>query len=218
MRSVLICPVDRSAVAGLLEDKPLALLPAFGKTFIEHWLEQLAIMGARQVTILAADRPEQIRQYIGDGARWGMHVEIVPEMRELSPDEARAKYVTGDGAWLPRPNDVFVADHLPGLEKFPPFASYAAWYQALQGVLERRIFPNYIGLHEVRPNVWVGRRARIAETAVIQAPCWIGAGAWIGENARLGPGTIVEDRAFVDAHAEIVSSVVSSATYVGPGT
>jgi len=219
MNSVLICPAERPAVAGLMEENPLALLPVFGKTFIEHWLEQLAITGAKEVRILAADRPEQIRAYVGDGARWGMRITVVPQMHELSVDEARAKYQgDGEAGWLPRPSDIILADHLPGLAKFSPFASYAAWFQALAAFLDRRIFPNYIGLHEVQPNVWVGRRARIAASAVIQGPCWIGANAWIGEKARIGPNTVIEDGAFVDARTVVESSLVGPATYVGCGT
>jgi hypothetical protein len=203
----------------MMEEKPLALLPVCGKTFVEHWLEQLAIMGAKEIRILAADRPEQIRAFVGDGARWGMRITVVPEMRELSVEQARTKYqIEADGEWLPRPSDIILAESLPGLEKFSPFASYAAWFQTLAAFLERRMFPNYIGLHEVQPNVWVGRRARIASTAIIQGPCWIGANAWIGEQARVGPGAVIEDGAFVDARAVVDSSVVAPDTYVGCGT
>ena len=219
MKSVLICPVDRPAVSALMEEKPLALLPVFGKTLLEHWLEQLAILGAKDVRILAADRPEQVRAYVGDGARWGLRITVVPEMREFSVEEARAKYQRdGEGEWLAQPSDVILADRLPGLEKFSPFASYAAFFQTLAAIFERRVFPDYIGLRELQPNVWVGRRARIAATAVIQGPCWIGANAWVGEHARLGPNTVIEDGAFVDGRAVVESSIVGPATYLGRGT
>jgi hypothetical protein len=221
MKAVLICPAERSAVAAMMEERPLALLSVVGKSFLEHWLEELAVMGATDVLISAADRPEQIRACVGDGARWGLRVQVVPELRELSADEARAKYQAGwscDVDWLSRPDDFIMADHLPGLAKYPAFESYAGWFRALAALLDRRRFQNYIGLREIRPNVWAGRHTRVADTAVIQPPCWIGANAWVGRHASIGPMCVIEDGAAVDSHASVEASVVGPATYVGPGT
>src|SRR6185295_7934735 len=125
MRALLIAPAERPHVTALWEVSPLANLPILGKCLIEYWLEHLAASGAKKVSILAADRPEQVRRLVGDGARWGLDVEVVPECRELTPDEARGKYlVNGGGDWLPAPNDARVMDHLPESPGHPLFASY----------------------------------------------------------------------------------------------
>jgi acetyltransferase-like isoleucine patch superfamily enzyme len=219
MKYLLICPAERPALSGLSENTPLVLLPALGKAFIEHWLEELATLGAKNVLILAADRPAEIRNFVGEGARWGMRVEVVPETRELTVEEARAKYQSpSDTAWLPSPGEVIYADHFPQLPKSPAFESYAGWLRVLTMLLEGGTFPNYIGLHEVRPNIWVGRRAHIAKSAVLERPCWIGANAWIGERAHIGPLSIVEDGAFVDSGAVVHASVIMPTTYLGRGT
>src|SRR5207244_3565866 len=116
-----------------------------GRTLIEYWLEHLARLGAGQVLVLATDRAEQVRARIGDGARWGLRVVVIPETRELTPAEARSKYRTGEmtgedvrspagsndnqletpyvvscngskvSCWLAEPDDAILLDHLPGL-------------------------------------------------------------------------------------------------------
>src|SRR6266404_6163518 len=90
--ALVICPADRPGVQALAEREPLVNATILGKALIEYWLEHLAILGARQILVLAADRPEQVSARIGDGARWGLQVTVLPETRELSAAGARAKY------------------------------------------------------------------------------------------------------------------------------
>src|SRR5690349_17544325 len=105
MEAILICPAERPALAKLAGVAPLANLPILGQTLVECWLEHLATLGARDVRVLAADRPQQVRARVGDGARWGLRVEVLPEVRELTVAEARLKYGKGSSlGWLPAPN------------------------------------------------------------------------------------------------------------------
>src|SRR5687768_1189937 len=92
MKAILICPGYRPAMAPLAESAPLAAVPLLGESLLVYWLVDLAARGAREVTVLACDRPAAIRQLAGNGARWGLHVNVIAEMHELTPDEARAKH------------------------------------------------------------------------------------------------------------------------------
>ncbi|HZI33277.1 MAG TPA: sugar phosphate nucleotidyltransferase, partial [Candidatus Binatia bacterium] len=92
MKAILVCPAERETVAALAENIPLVALPVLGKPLVEYWIEHLAALGATEILILAADRPEKVRVLVGDGARWGVGVSVLPEARELTPDEARKKY------------------------------------------------------------------------------------------------------------------------------
>src|SRR6266487_5290079 len=126
MKALLICPAERQGVAALAEYTPLCNLPVLGKSVVEYWLEHLGTLGAKQVCILASDRPEQVRALVGNGARWGLSVAVYPELRELPPEEARAKYrVAEEAAWLRAPHDAIFMDHLPGLPEYPLLTSYA---------------------------------------------------------------------------------------------
>jgi hypothetical protein len=219
MKALLICPAEREAVAALAEPMPLSNLPIFGKSLIEWWLEWLVQHGATDVTVLATDRPEQVRTLVGTGARWGLHVIVHPESRELSLEGARAKYRDGQSAeWLRVPNDVCCMDHLPGLPERPLFLGFEGWFEALRSWEPRAHAADRLGLKERQPGVWTARRARIDDSAVLQAPCWIGEGVQVGAGARIGPMAVIESRAVVEPGAEIAASMVGPGTCVGSGT
>ncbi|MDB6019114.1 MAG: hypothetical protein JWR19_3603 [Pedosphaera sp.] len=216
MKALLICPAERSAVQFLAESTPLANLHICGKPLVAYWLEHLATQGAKEVRILATDRPEQVRALVGDGSRWGLQIEVSPELRELTTVEARNKYrKSEETSWLTEPNDTTVMDHFPGLPELPLFASYAGWFAAVQAWLPRVAKDNQLGAREIQPGVWVGLRARVAPSAELRAPCWIGANAIVGANTIIGPKTIIEDRAMVEATTEIAQSFVGPETFIG---
>ncbi|HEY0456507.1 MAG TPA: sugar transferase [Verrucomicrobiae bacterium] len=219
MKAILICPWERDAVAHLEEKAPLASMPILGKCLVEYWLEHLAELGVREIVILACDRPEIIRQTVSDGRRWGLRIEVIPEMRELTVEEARAKYRGDlDNDWLAAPYDAILMDHLPKLSKCPLVATYANLFETTAAWIQYAQTPDRIGIREIQPGIWAGLRTRISPEAILNAPCWIGDDVQIGPHASIGPMAILENRAVVDEGAEISQSIVQSETFVGPFT
>jgi len=214
MKSILICPGYRPAVATLAESCPLAVAPLLGETLLAYWLVHLAAHGAKTVTVLASDRPDAVRRAVGTGARWGLQVTVVSETRELSGPEARWRH-GGEGEWLPAPLDVIVADHLPGLPEHRLCASYAAWFGAAKAWLDRAITPDRVGVREIAPGIKVGWHSEVPSDAMLIPPVWIGEKVFIGSGVTLGPNAIVEDRAVVETGAEIKDSIVGPETLVG---
>src|SRR6266446_1165613 len=114
MKALLLCPAARPALKVLAEQAPLASLPVLGKSLIQYWLAHLASLGAKQVRVVVTDRPAQVCAQVGDGARWGLRVEVFSEAWELTADEARSKYTQGDAGWAtqnqnapsPRPSPI----------------------------------------------------------------------------------------------------------------
>src|SRR5688572_21054612 len=204
MKSTLICPAEREDVAALSEFAPLCNVPILGKPLIEYWLEHLVKHGASQVYILATDRPEQVRELVGNGARWGLTVEVLPEVHEPTLQEARTKCHTQEGEeWLPSPLDTQLMDRLPGLPRYPLFSSYADWYRALKTWIPSAVSSDRIGVHPIKPAVWVGLHSHIDPTAELHGPLWIGDDVHIDAGAVVGPWTIVENRAYIEEGAEI---------------
>ncbi|MDF3056457.1 MAG: sugar transferase [Rariglobus sp.] len=217
MKTLLICPAHRPAVARLAKACPLVLVPILGKCLVEYWLEYLVLRGDHEVRIIAIDRAEQVRALVGDGSRWGMRVEVIAEVNESDPVEIRAHR---DGhpvspATPPAPDDVVLMDHLPGLSGFPLFDSYEAWFHALQAWIPQACTPDRIGRREISPGIFVGLHSRISPAAQLNAPCWIGDNVFVGPDAVIGPGAILEDRAFIECGAHITRSVVGPETFVG---
>ena len=209
MKALLICPHERPEVALLAERQPLALLPVCGRALIELWFEQLASNGVREVTVLASDRPEQIRAVIQGGRKWGVKAEVIPQHAELSIEEARSRYNDF--------GDMAVIDRLPG-QTDTALDSYKTWHNAVLQYSKRANGPTRIGLRELSPGVWVGLHARVDRKATLQAPCWIGDDARIAAHAKIGPNAVVESRCFVEAGAEVRDSVVGPDTFVGGWT
>src|SRR5467141_2737841 len=141
MKAILICPDARPPLAKLAAVAPLVTWPILGKSLVEYWLEHLVALGAKEVCLLAADRPDQVRSHVGDGARWGLSLEVMSETLELTVSEARRKYrQRSNQQWLPQPNDVISIDCLPGFTEQPLFESGADWFKAVFALLS--------GIHE----------------------------------------------------------------------
>jgi hypothetical protein len=214
MKSLLICPADRSGVAHLADHAPLAVAPLLGKSLIEYWLEALVARGVKEVIVLASDRPHDVRAVVGDGSRWGLKLELVPQAREFTIEEAQKKY-RGDGSGWAGGDDIVLMEYLPGMPEYPLFESYAGWFAALQAFLPRAVTPARIGAREIEPGVWVGLHAQVDRTAKLHAPCWIGEHVLVGAGAVIGPRAIIEDRVIVEDGAHISQSIIAPETFVG---
>lgn len=214
MKAIVICP-DRISVRPFFSrTMPAALVPVLGHSLLSHALTALAEAGAKEVTILAVDRPEQIRRAVGRGERWGLAVQVVAESRELSVGEARAKYrpVPATG-WLPQPHDVLVADR-PPVSEDSPLIEAREWFSSLPKWLPRAR-EQRVGVREIEPGVWAGLRVRIEEGVTFESPCWLGEGAWVRAGAKIGPAAYVEDDVMIDHDAVVSESWIGPRTYVG---
>lgn len=214
MRAVVICPDRRPEVSFLARAVPLALVPFLGVPVLFLVLADLADRGARRVTILAPDRPDQIRGAVGGGERWGLEIEVLAESAEPRVDSVRQRFGVGAEGWLPGTQAVVVADRVPGEGGAELFGScvgfHAVCIQAMGAAGKRRV-----GMKETAPGVWIGLRTRVDSTATLVAPCWLGDDAWVRARATVGAGSVVEGAALVDHDAEVVGSWVGPRTYLG---
>lgn len=215
MKALLICPGRRAAVTFISESCPLIVAPLLGKCLVEYWIEYLVAHGVNEIVIASADRPSRVKITVGDGARWGLSIEITDESRELSNAQALDKYCKPPNT---QPAFVVRMDHLPGRPGIHLFESYATWFAGLQSWIPRAQTLERIGQCEVLPGVWVGLRARIDPAARLVAPCWLGDHVSVNGDAVIGPGAILEDGVVVDTGACVAQSVIGPATFVGART
>ena len=65
----------------LLEHHSMAMLPVGGKPLVQFWCEHLNQIGVKKLHIATRRFPEQIRDFVGKGERWGLEISIssIPE-------------------------------------------------------------------------------------------------------------------------------------------
>jgi hypothetical protein len=185
-------------------DAPLALAPILGDSLAAHWIEHVASLGANQVRVIAADRADDVRAALGDGARWGVQLEVISAHLEPTLAEAAARFrPVASPDWLSAPHSIVLMNHLPGTPELPLFESNASWFAALMGWLPRALTPSRVRVSELNPGIWVGRRAHVSPRAVLIGPCWIGDQVIVEPGAIVGPGAILEDRSVVEEDARM---------------
>ena len=70
-------------LASVIGELPKVLVPVGGKPVLEHQLELAAANGVHEVTIFAGHRSEKIREFVGDGSRFGLKVRLLTEDEPL---------------------------------------------------------------------------------------------------------------------------------------
>jgi hypothetical protein len=210
MSAILICPVERSEVGALSERDTLANLRLFGNPLIHYWLEHLAARGMKEVKILAADRPEELRAFIGTGERWGLRADVIPQSHEPTCREAVLRHNPDS-----RSSNAVVIDHLPGFPQQKLFDSYSDFFRAIQSFFQKNAGTAQIGMKEIRPGIWVGLRTQISPGAILKPPCWIGENVLIKSGAEIGPRAFIENCCVVENGAEISESWIAAETFVG---
>jgi len=212
MRALLLSPGRSKAVPLLAETGPLIIAPLLGKCLAEYWIEHLTSLGAKEIVLIAPDRPAQVRAHLGDGTRWGLHLTVRAEETELTLEEGRSKYCT---RFATTPQIVVAMDHLPGQPTRPLFKSYANWFAGIQAWIPQAQAEERIGICEVQPGVWIGQHCRVDPRVEFVAPCWLGSKVTVQAGAIIGPSAIIEDGAIISAGSRIVQSVVGPSTFVG---
>lgn len=214
MKTILICPNETNGITILSEKSPVASLPLLGEGFLGYWLEHLSAKGVKEVRLVTTEDPESIQRSLGNGTRWGVTLEIFPEVRELTAAEARKRYRPAyEEDWYSE--DVIEADHLPGLPEHKVYASYANWFQALALWMPHVTASKRIGMREIAPGVWAGRKLKLGKNVRFKGPCWIGDHVRIGNDSVVGPLAFLEDKVVIDQAVEIGNSWVGPDTFVG---
>jgi NDP-sugar pyrophosphorylase family protein len=67
----------------MTEQVPKVLLPAGGKPFADYQLKWLARNGVTEVVYSIGYKGEMVRDFAGDGSRWGLKIQYADEGREL---------------------------------------------------------------------------------------------------------------------------------------
>ena len=77
---------------------PKTLVPVAGRPFADHQLMWLAEQGVKKVVYCIAYRGDQVREYVGDGSKWGLSVAYVDEGTDLRGTGGALRLAYEEGA------------------------------------------------------------------------------------------------------------------------
>ena len=108
----------------LTDHTPKPLLPVGGKPLIVWHIEHLAAAGIRHLVINHAHLGQQIEQYLGNGATWGVQIDYSPEPQALEtgggiyqalPLLGQAPFLVVNGdVWTDYPFEQLLSRQFPG--------------------------------------------------------------------------------------------------------
>ncbi len=74
MLVILTCFANCEPFGFLAQRAPAPMLPVLNKPLLEHLLEQCADDGLTRVQIALVEHPRPVRQFVGNGERWGLDI------------------------------------------------------------------------------------------------------------------------------------------------
>ncbi|MBO0768275.1 MAG: NTP transferase domain-containing protein [Solirubrobacterales bacterium] len=83
MQCVVLAGGLGTRLGQLTKDTPKALIPVAGRPFADHQLQQLHGWGVDDVIYSIGFGGDQIREFVGDGSRWGLSVRYADEGDQL---------------------------------------------------------------------------------------------------------------------------------------
>ncbi len=170
------------------------------QSVVAHWMDEAVRRNVARVEIVSPDRPDALRQQLGDGAYWSREVRVHDDAPADAP-EARESMA-----------------NLPGLPELAPPTDGTTmiryWLETQLQWLQAR--HESVSLdRQLHPRVWVGPGVQIHPAAKLSGPCWIGSRSQIGADTQIGPHAIIGTHACIDGQASVENAVVEPDTYVG---
>jgi len=100
MRVIILADRIGRELLPLCDNTCPALLPVAGKPVLEHTLDMLAGAGLKQAVVVIGPFAEQLREFLGDGRRWGMALEYWATRGEEEPAAVLAQLAKAPGDTL----------------------------------------------------------------------------------------------------------------------
>lgn len=109
MKAMILAAGLGKRMRPLTDSLPKPLLPVADKPLIQYHVENLARAGVRDIVVNLAYRGAQIREFLGDGSRWGVHIaySAEPEPLETAGAILQAQALLGEEPFLLLNGDVW---------------------------------------------------------------------------------------------------------------
>lgn len=109
MKALLLCAGFGTRLGALTRDWPKPMLPIQGQPLLAHLLAHLKAQGFLEIAVNLHFRPEIIRDWFGDGSRWGLNLTYSHEEQLLGTAGALRRlrdFFRGEDAFLVQYGDI----------------------------------------------------------------------------------------------------------------
>ena len=83
MKVVIIAGGKGTRIASVASDIPKSMIPVAGKPVVEYQIELAKRYGFTDILFIIGHLGEQIKDYFGDGSKWGVSIEYFLETEPL---------------------------------------------------------------------------------------------------------------------------------------
>ena len=109
LKAIILAAGEGNRMRPLTYTRPKVMLPLANKPILEHLLIEASKAGIREFIFVVGYRDEQVRNYFGNGSRWGVSIDYSTQRRQLGTADA-IKMVDSsiDGSFLVMNGDIIV--------------------------------------------------------------------------------------------------------------
>ncbi len=110
MKAIILAAGEGSRMHPLTYTRPKVMLPIANKPILEHLLIEAKKAGIEEFIFIVGYHDEQVRDYFGNGDRWGVNIDYCTQRKQLGTADA-LKMVKGlvDGNFLLTNGDIIVS-------------------------------------------------------------------------------------------------------------
>jgi len=109
LKAVILAAGEGNRMRPLTSNRPKVMLPIANKPIVEHLLLEVKEAGIREFIFVVGYRDEQVREYFGNGDRWGLSINYSEQRKQLgTADAIRQAEGAVDGNFLVINGDVII--------------------------------------------------------------------------------------------------------------
>ena len=110
MKAVILAAGEGTRMHPLTHTRPKVMLPIANNPILEHLLIEAKKAGISEFIFIVGYHDEQVRDYFGNGEKWGVNIEYCTQRRQLGTADA-LKMVEGlvEGNFLMINGDIIVS-------------------------------------------------------------------------------------------------------------
>src|SRR3989338_6256713 len=88
MKAVILAAGEGSRMRPLTYTRPKVMLTSANKPILEHLLTEVKASGIEEFIFIVGYHDEQIRQYFGNGSKWGVNIDYYTQRKQLGTADA----------------------------------------------------------------------------------------------------------------------------------